>query len=421
MRAAAALGQSRKPGTSGWVRPRLQLASRHRMRDDPFEREAESNAHIARSGGGMPLRDIRDVRIHADDDSARAAQAIGAHAFTVGSDVFFGRGEYQPSTAAGRGLIAHEMTHVVQQRQGGGVPALQGSWWEGAGAIIGGVIGTIVGAAVGGVGGAIGLGLAGAALGALAGHGLRWAIEGDPDVDRTEPEDKGLAESDPKFQETFQQKLQEGMKYLERSSCAFPYGDKQWKYDDRYWKRVKDPDYVAYKPKGVSAAKAFDELLDNLNLWEFDCAIYPEIIWLYAYRKTLGATNFNSRFPDLVIRQHATKGINKTAYSVDSMDKAEFDKIWDDAPAGSKVTWTNRSSVTHGTAWNHENGIKRTKGSTPEEARYDAHPLGHNMTEMEVKKGLAQNASDWPKADTGAQTSYIADNIYRHQLSILKV
>lgn len=420
MHAAAALARTQKPGSSGWVRPRLQLASRHRMRDDPFEREAEANARVARSGGALPMRDLRGVNIHADDDSARAAGSIGAHAFTVGSDVFFGRNEYQPATAHGRGLLAHELTHVEQQRSGRSA-GLQGSWWEGAGAIIGGVIGTIVGAAIGGVGGAIGLGLAGAALGAFAGHGLRWAVEGDPDVDRTEPEDKGLAENDPKFKETFREKLQEGMKYLERSSCAFPYGDKQWKYDDRYWKRVKDPDYVAYKPKGVSAAKAFDELLNNINLWEFDCAIYPEIVWLYAYRKTLGAANFNSRFPDLVIRQHATKGINKTAYSLESMGKEEFDKVWDEAPAGSKVTWTNRSTVTHGTAWNHENGIKRTKGATPEEARYDAHPLGHNMTEDAVKKGLAENAADWPKTDTAAQTRYVETNIYRHQLSILKV
>ena len=95
--------------------------------------------------------------------------------------------------------------------------------------------------------------------------------------------------------------------------------------------------------------------------------------------------------------------------------------MWEDAPAGTKVTCTNRSSVTHGTAWNHENAIKRTKGSTPEESRYAAHPLGHNMTEKAVMKGLAENAADWPKADTAAQTSYIDSNIYRHQLQILKV
>ena len=412
-----------KPQSSGWVRPRsLQLASRHRARDDPFEREAESNARIARSGSSLPMRNFRDVRIHTDAGAATAAAAIGAHAFTVGSDVYFGRGEYQPSTAEGRGLIAHEMTHVEQQRSGAVAPGLQGSWWEGAGAIIGGVAGTIAGAVLGGVGGAIGLGIFGALAGAAIGHGLRWLIEGDPDVDRVEPEDAGLSESDPKFKQTFQEKLQEGMKVLQQSQCKFPYAEGEWKYDKRYWKRVKDKDnFVAYAPKGVSGAKAFDELINNTDLWEFDCAIYPELIWLYAYRKTLGAAGFNARFPELVIRQHSTKGINKTTYDVDSMDKAEFDRIWDDSPPGTKVTWTNRSTVTHGTAWNHENAIKRTKGSTPEEARYDAHPLGHNMTEAAVKKGLASAATDWPQTDTAAQTTYVESNIYRHQLQLLKV
>jgi len=411
-----------KRSSSGWVRPRLQLASRSRVHHDPFEREAETNARTARAGGGFPLRDFRDVRIHADDDAASAAAAIGAHAFTAGNDVFFGRGEYQPSTAEGRGLIAHEMTHVAQQRAGVGAPSLQGSWWEGAGAIVGGVAGAIVGGVIGGVGGAVGLGIFGALAGGLIGHGLRWLIEGDPDVDRTEPEDKGLSESDPKFQQTFQQKLQEGMKVLARSQCKFPYGEGEWKYDKRYWKRVKDKDdFVAYSPKGVSPAKAVDELIDNLDLWEFDCAIYPEVIWLYAYRKTLGATNFNSRFPDLVLRQHSTKGISKTFYDVESMDKTEFDRIWDESPAGSKVMWTNRSPVTHGTAWNHENGIKRTKGATPDDARYDAHPLGHDMTEKAVKSGLASAATDWPKSDTVAQERYVNEKIYRHQLHVLKV
>jgi hypothetical protein len=415
--ASAALARSQKSRSSGPLRPRLQLASRQRRRDDPFEREAEANAHAARTGGA--LRDLRDVRIHADEDSSTAARTIGAHAFTVGSDVFFGRDEYRPSTAEGRGLLAHELTHVEQQRTGAAAPGLQGSWWEGAGAIIGGVAGAVVGGILGGVGGAVALGAFGALAGAGIGHALRWLTEGDPDIDRTEPDDKGLAENDPKFQETFQKQLQAGMKYLARSSCAFPAGG-QWKYDDRYWDRVNDPNYVAYKPKGVSPAKAFDELLDNINLWEFDCAIYPEVIWIYAYRKTLGATNFNSRFPDLILRTHETKGTHRDFYTLESEGKDEFDRKWDDAPAGAKVMWTNRSKVTIDTAWHNENAIKRTKGATPEDSRYDAHPLGADLSEKEVKKGLASNASDWPTG-ISAQESYMTSNIYRHQLHILKV
>jgi hypothetical protein len=59
---------------------------------------------------------FEDVRIHADDQAAAASQAVHARAFTIGRHIGFGRGEYLPSTDAGRRLIAHELTHVVQQR-----------------------------------------------------------------------------------------------------------------------------------------------------------------------------------------------------------------------------------------------------------------------------------------------------------------
>ena len=61
--------------------------------------------------------DFSNVRVHADGQAARAAQAAEARAFTVGRDIVFAPDEYQPSTAAGRHLIAHELTHVVQQTQ----------------------------------------------------------------------------------------------------------------------------------------------------------------------------------------------------------------------------------------------------------------------------------------------------------------
>jgi hypothetical protein len=60
-------------------------------------------------------RDFSQVRIHSDPASAAAAQAQGALAYTTGSDIVFGPGQYQPDTAAGRRLLAHELAHVVQQ------------------------------------------------------------------------------------------------------------------------------------------------------------------------------------------------------------------------------------------------------------------------------------------------------------------
>jgi len=62
------------------------------------------------------------VRLHTDEGAACAANSLGARAFTHGRDIFFNRGEYAPHTRAGRHLLAHELTHVVQQSRGGGAP-----------------------------------------------------------------------------------------------------------------------------------------------------------------------------------------------------------------------------------------------------------------------------------------------------------
>jgi hypothetical protein len=59
---------------------------------------------------------IHDVRVHTDEQAAALARAVSARAFTVGSDIFFSQGEYNPTTTAGAELIAHEAAHVVQQR-----------------------------------------------------------------------------------------------------------------------------------------------------------------------------------------------------------------------------------------------------------------------------------------------------------------
>lgn len=63
-------------------------------------------------------RPFDDVRIHDGPRAADLTERLGARAVTVGRDVYFGRGEFDPSTARGRALVAHELTHVVQQRGG---------------------------------------------------------------------------------------------------------------------------------------------------------------------------------------------------------------------------------------------------------------------------------------------------------------
>lgn len=59
--------------------------------------------------------DFGAVRVHADERAARSAEAVSARAYTVGRDVVFGPGRYEPSSLEGQRLLAHELAHVVQQ------------------------------------------------------------------------------------------------------------------------------------------------------------------------------------------------------------------------------------------------------------------------------------------------------------------
>lgn len=65
-------------------------------------------------------RPYRDVRVHTDDRASTLVRAVRARAFTIGQDVVFGPGEFEPATDKGRHLLAHELTHVIQQGRGGG-------------------------------------------------------------------------------------------------------------------------------------------------------------------------------------------------------------------------------------------------------------------------------------------------------------
>jgi hypothetical protein len=70
-------------------------------------------------------RSFDNVRLYTDGGAASAAESIQARAFTVGSNVYFGAGQYQPQTSSGRQLIAHELAHVVQQSSGLAQPSVQ--------------------------------------------------------------------------------------------------------------------------------------------------------------------------------------------------------------------------------------------------------------------------------------------------------
>lgn len=59
--------------------------------------------------------DFSKVRIHTDSNAAKSARAINAHAYTAGQNIVFGSDKFKPETKHGRSLLAHELTHVIQQ------------------------------------------------------------------------------------------------------------------------------------------------------------------------------------------------------------------------------------------------------------------------------------------------------------------
>jgi len=70
--------------------------------------------------------DFSRVRVHTDTAAAGSAQNVNALAHTAGRNVVFGAGQFAPGTSSGRQLLAHELTHVVQQSAAGDPPSLQG-------------------------------------------------------------------------------------------------------------------------------------------------------------------------------------------------------------------------------------------------------------------------------------------------------
>ncbi|HZU85254.1 MAG TPA: DUF4157 domain-containing protein, partial [Polyangiaceae bacterium] len=76
------------------------------------------DARIAKRVEQATGRALGDVRVHVDAQAQDAARSMKARAYTVGQDVYFAAGQYKPGTPDGDRLIAHELIHTVQQRQG---------------------------------------------------------------------------------------------------------------------------------------------------------------------------------------------------------------------------------------------------------------------------------------------------------------
>ncbi len=91
----------------------------------------QAETALAALGDGAPLpdaeraffeprfgRSFESVRVHTGAAATAAARAVSARAFTLGGDIVFAGGEYSPGSADGRRLLAHELTHTIQQGDG---------------------------------------------------------------------------------------------------------------------------------------------------------------------------------------------------------------------------------------------------------------------------------------------------------------
>lgn len=119
------MGALQRTVGNGAVRSMLQ-------RETPEDAPPRSSVHdVLASGGGRSLdpetrsdmearlgADFSDVRVHTGSAAHESARDVGARAYTVGNDVVFQRDAYDPSSHAGRTTLAHELTHVIQQRSG---------------------------------------------------------------------------------------------------------------------------------------------------------------------------------------------------------------------------------------------------------------------------------------------------------------
>ncbi len=121
---------SAQPQGDGQIR-RMPAVAQRQAEDGAggFGVGADFESGLARAnGGGSPLpaelrqrvepaygANFDNVRVHSSKESAGLADSIQAKAFTHGSDIHFNAGEYDPNSSVGQRLIAHELTHVVQQ------------------------------------------------------------------------------------------------------------------------------------------------------------------------------------------------------------------------------------------------------------------------------------------------------------------
>jgi hypothetical protein len=462
--------------------------------------------------------DFRRIRVHTDARADASARAVGALAYTVGSDVVFAAGRYRPEAPGGRWLLTHELSHVAKH-DGEEKPVLHRfAPFE--------VIGDIF--SVG----------PGQAIARLFGEGTfsteellayleKLTKEGEPEgrydsdnkaravvrlwkagdrkiqltpqlkrllivemwkgtttrgdaegildlLERSFPEEvavvfgpggvtpKGLFDSfaaadQGRLQQFFDQRVEGGLQTaltdkvkptggvtvapflndetlrrrwlagldkglnlltgkIAAGDCAFPTSNEQ-DFDKANWmldkSQARQEERIKFNRQGIapiSAApfQAVDLLFAKLDQWTCDCRLFGELAMLFAWHEALADSPvaFNNKFANLVLTTETTTGLEREVIQTDPAAVLEnpsldTDRLWKEAPVGTKVAWQNESKAAKA-PFEFEHAIKTFHFGPGQDELYAAHPFStpqkRDLTEKEIVEALAQAAPDFPWA-----------------------
>lgn len=281
------------------------------------------------SKGGQPLdstvnsrmsaafaHDFSNVRVHSN---AQASAGLNARAFTIGNDIAFAGGEYQPGTLVGDALIAHELAHVVQQGTGGAA-TVNSKNEQTSGTALEDEADVAAVNAVASIWGGTQYGMT-----SVASHSLT-RLKSGLKLQSCGPE--------PKPTNRYEELVVEGTKKLQDPPFAFglPWegikcgedvpGEKK-PFDEEFWtSQWVDPQkknecmLVNKKPPSAAIEAVFDPA--RRNRWHIDCTIFTQLPHLYAQLRTFGPEQFNKRVNNRIeLRREFSTGLKSQVYWVE--------------------------------------------------------------------------------------------------------
>jgi hypothetical protein len=180
----------------------------------------------------------------------------------------------------------------------------------------------------------------------------------------------------------YEGRLREAVALLEKEKIGFaraenwdPEKGDDW-FDHSFWKKKDDPEfqYKLVLLDGKSPAAAIDALFGHQERWHVDCSQFVQVAHLFALRHALGAEEFDHRQKAagaVELKQQGSTGVRRALLfrrtspnkpmrrSADEQEEPKsVEQLLDEAPAGSRVMWTNLDPDANGTPFKNENTLK---------------------------------------------------------------